>query len=148
MLDIFAQTPPPVDAVTPWAAPVAAFFVTFGMVCTIVLQLMARADAKEKAALARGVAELASKKQDEASKKQDEGLRINRATHTLVNKETSDKLRKLAAKSRRIYELQISPENLRDLEDDERALREHLARQDEVDREYGAEAKDMGTDRQ
>jgi hypothetical protein len=77
--------------------------------------------------------------------KLDQGLKIQRATHTLVNLKTSKQLSTIRDDKRTIYELQNSEANRKALEVAERDLAEHLEQQEKVDAEYGAEATQMGT---
>lgn len=81
----------------------------------------------------------------EQSDKIDTGLRIQRATHTLVNEKTSKKLNKIVDLAKEVYSLQPTQENLIKLREAEHELAEHLSAQAEVDAEYGEEAKKMGT---
>jgi hypothetical protein len=114
------------------------------------------ADRVEKVRLdAIAAATKVEKKVDEvataATAKQDEDLVIGRATHQLVNKETSLQLQKIVDLNRIILELsspEYKPEAAMALERSEADLEDHLKRQAEVDRKYGqAAAKDMGTNR-
>ncbi len=78
--------------------------------------------------------------------KLDEGLKINRATHTLVNLKTSKQLRTIVEDKEEIYRLKPTPASLSALEGARRDLVEHLEQQAKVDAEYGEEAaKKMGT---
>lgn len=142
-----------------YALIVAAIFAGLGGVMAaissiviLVLGFLERGRSADRAAAVEQVKltlqQNTAKQEDHAGKqdaKMDEGLKIQRATHTLVNLKTSKQLSTIRDDKRTIYELQPSDANKKALEVAERDLAEHLAQQAKVDAEYGTEATRMGT---
>src|SRR5688572_11799478 len=116
-----------------WTIVIGAVFLGVGQITQIVLAYFREKRKEErdeatKAAVA-AVKDTLANTTDTTTAKLDEGLKIGRATHTLVNEKSSVTLRRLRDRSKKLYDRDPSEENRRDLEADEEALQDHLRQQ-------------------
>jgi len=126
----------------PWVVILLAVIAAFQAIAIAIIQ---RNRAETKAQTDQ-VAETLAENQTNTDAKLDKGLKIQRATHTLVNHSTEVALEGKVADRRHIVELEDTPHNRAALRVAEEALAVHRRQQAEVNAEYGEEATQMGTE--